>query len=368
MRFWTLILASLLIGGGTCRGQESRLSAAETLKILEAYARIQKGEPPSRDPAAVSAAAGAAGQRLQYLKMEIGEWAHGAGEKCARFADLSVRLARELQSALALFARRPYFSESSTDGEFELANRIQIGIAIYSQLGFLLNSDAEAGYSVLDWNVRHACAAWPQRARLKAAYQDGLNELTGFFRLAFGSPGLEQMNAAQNRLIKLSIADEARDRVKFWTIMTVGTAASLVLWEFGPPVAVLAIRAIWGQAPKLMALPAVIFSVKASALVAEGVVFSYADQLAATSQPPPKTVLGTWEEHMDSIRFFIESPVHSPEMQLLFLSRVHALNFSDSLGLITGLAPLLRSEEGKWGSIENAISAYRRAAVEVTPR
>lgn len=328
--------------------------------LLEAYHHLRDGVPPEGADQLQSAAKKSL-DGLFELRSELGVARSSSTGECRQFADISERLAGDIQSGVARFSMRPLVQPIADDREFESANRLQIDIAAFSQLDFLMRTGGEGGYSVVDASSRSACP-FSQREKIAHLFGSNLISLTDFFRAAFGSPGLAQMTADQNRLIRLIQADDKAENRRFWTIMAVGTAASAVLWEFGPPITAFGVRLIWGYTPRLLAVPAVLYGMKFSALVTEGVAFSYADQATAIEIEPSKSIAASWDEHMNSIAQLLDSPTHAPEIQLLFLSRVQALIFSDTIPWLNALSGQLAAEESKWGSLENAIEHYKGGA------
>lgn len=298
-----------------------------TAKLRQAFSRLQNGIPSTADKTAVDEVGRSAYVQLELLRQGLKEEMPKISGQCHRFLTLSDQLTTDLQSSINSFSARPDVPITS-DADFELANRLQIGGASFSTLETLMTAGAEGGFEVLIPSARSTCP-FQQRENIKILFHATMLRLNAFFRAAFGVPGLREMYETQERLLRMSLSDEINNRNKFWAIMAVGTVASVAVWEYAPPMAAAAIQRLWGYTPRLITSQVFTYGARASALTAEAAVFSYAGNLA-TDPVPPGTLLGSWEEAMTNIQFLVDSPVHAPEVELNYLSQAHAAVFAST--------------------------------------
>ena|GEM_PF-3985643 len=344
---------------GLCHAQPLVLTEPQKLATLEAFHRLQVGLPPATDGRIKDSKFAQLESDLDNLQRQLGTQTSPLSEKCQRFVSVSDKLAKDLVvDARSLSLRQSFMTEPLSDFDFELTNHTRIAGAAFSELAFLVQQNAEGGYSVLDRQATVACPFF-NRDQLVSTFTASIESLNKLFQAILGTPGIFAMEEAQQRLLKLEMADQAVRQKHFWLAMGALTVASVTLWEFGPSIVAGSLRLLWGYTPRLFAVPAFLYGVKVSGLVAEGVAFSYADEWTSNSLLPPKIFIGSWDEHMNSIESFLESPLHSPQMELVFLSRIHALILADTAQWFAPASSFLREEEQKWGSIENAMTHYQ---------
>lgn len=318
------------------------------IESLEFFLAIQNGRPPE----SAAAIQGAATKALASLKLFSPQLSFArrtsTTANCTRFRDVALALSQDLVKGIT----------SYSGGDFELGNRLQIEIASFLTIQYLLSSKAEGGFGVLDVHERLVCP-FVQRDTLMEQADQTLNDLTAFFRASFGTPGLAAMEDSQRRLLQLALQDEKVERRNFWIYTGALTVASIALWEFAPAALLLGVRGIWGVTPRILTLPSVTFGIQATALTAEGFVFAYAEELAADHPQAPKIMLGSWTEFMNAIETIVASPVHAPQLQMVLLSRVHAMVYADVLPWIVARAPEMNAEEVRYGSLTEALRHYR---------
>lgn len=340
--------------------QPLSLTAPEKLATLEAFQRLQTGIPPSTDVAEKNKIFGRMQTDLTQAEQHLNNQNSQSSDKCERFISTSGRLVEDLRSGVrSLTVRHDAFVHPPlSDFDFELANHVRIAGAAFSEMAFLLNQKAEGGYSVLDSHNTTSCPL-ADRDGMITVFNSTVADLGELFKTVLGVPGIDEMENSQQRLLHLAIDDERFDRKKFWGAMAGLTAASVVFWEFSPAIAAGTLRLLWGYTPRIFAIPAFLYGVKVSALVAEGMVFTYADHWTSSRVLPPKIFLGSWDEHMDSIETFIKSPIHVPELELVFLSRIHAVMLAESMQWFAPANSFLKEAEQKSGSIAKAIDYYQ---------
>lgn len=300
---------------------------AEAVTMADNIRLIESGSQPEGDVDKVDLAAAKANIALSQLRDHIAPERVASTQACARFIDLSNRLARQLQTDLTKFVISVEKLNSHSDLDFSFVNRLQIAISAFSEMDFLINSGADGGYSVLDLSSRIACP-FRDRVAFSSSFRESLTLLSGFFRSAFGRPGLNKIDAIERRLLRMMVQDEYRDEKKAWMLVAGGTVASLAVWQFGVPAAIASVRWLWGYIPRLLTIPAILFGAKVSALTAESAALYYVDRATNLAVPPPENVIGSWDEHMDAIEVFLNSPVRSPALHYTFLTRIHSHLFT----------------------------------------
>ena len=321
---------------------------SEKLAALETYKLLMDGEAPAVSAGELLTARAGAISHLQTFKSQFAMEKLPLSENCLKFRKLSLGLIDDLEKGI-----------QSYTGQFELGNRLQIEIAAFMTLRHLLLSKAEGGYSLLDMKARQTCPFLSRNQLLEGAAAT-LHALTMYFRTVFGRPGLLQMEETQRRLFDLAREDERSENRKFWIYTGVLTVASIALWEVVPIALAFGARGIWGFTPAWSVRPGVVFATRMVALTAEGFAFAYAEELAAHHPEAAKVLLGSWNEYMDSIDAILENPVHAPQLQMVLLSRVQAMVFSEYLPWLQVMGPLITKEERQFGSLEAAIRNYRQ--------
>jgi hypothetical protein len=345
-----------------CHAQPADLvySNIEKAYVLSTYLRVRDGLAPSSDLAKTTQLAAQSDAAARKTQSELNEQTP-ENARCSRFVKTSQALIQDLLLALQTISLHPgaFGRAQLSDFDFEAVNRFRITSAALAEINFLLQSGAEGGYSLLDLRSRQACQL-KNRAGLTSDFSTLLRSLGEYTKAAIGLPGVFQMQADEDRLLRLSLADESHDRKMFWLGLGIGgSAASAIIWKFGPTLAAAAIRSVLGYSPRILAVPIFLYGVKVSALVAEGMAFSYADQWLSTNEPPPRMILGSWDEHMDALDILVKSPVHSPALELAFLSRIYALIVSDFGPSLTPTKSFVEAEAKRWGSVENAVEHYK---------
>jgi hypothetical protein len=340
-------------------------SPSEILAMLESVVHITEGVPPGADTAAVSLSAtrsvaelGWLYERLEALKFQA------LDAKCFRFVTVSRHLTSALHGLLSAAALAPGRLLGASNSDFEFVTRIQLAISAFAELQAMVSSGEEGGYGVLDPEVKKSCD-FPERKEVADGFSSSIVQMSDFFHLAFGSLGLNQMEQAQERLLKLAVAEEPRNRNRFIAVMIGGTLVSIALWRFAPPLAEASIRMLWGYTPQILARPAFLYGARVSALIAEGVAFSYATDLSSTKVEAPQMRLHSYEEYLEAFDTLATSPLHTPDLDFIFLGRVHATLFQRSAAWIAIAKPILLEQEKRWGSLKAALDQARLNANEV---
>lgn len=320
---------------------------AEKLAALEVYQKLIDGEPPAAGRDLFLAAQAHTLKSLDSVRSLLVHKTSGLSQNCARYQGVLRKLTSDLQQSIKNYS-----------GDFELGNRIQIEIAAFMTLQHLMRTGVEGGFGVLEQRTRTTCP-FAEREVLLEHMTSALSSLTNYFRATFGRPGLRQMEDTQHRLLNLALADERSENRKFWIYTGALTLSSIVLWEVAPVAVAFGARGIWGMTPLWLSRPGVVFTTRIAAITAEGFAFAFAEDLASHHPEASRVVLGSWNEYMDSIDAIVDNPVHAPQLQLVLLSRIQSLIFSESMQWLTAMAPLIASEERKFGTLANAIAHYR---------
>ncbi len=329
------------------RGWSQELGEKERKALLQAYQRIRDGIPAEGNIEKIRARGEAAIDSLSNLQTELKKENRRQTGKCQRFIEISQRLSVELQGLVGNYRIVDPRLSSLTNADFEIRNRTMIAITAFAEMEFLIQNQAEAGYSVLDFLHDRTTCPFASREALAASYTKSTKDLTQFFETAFGSPGLTEMLDTQDRLLTLAIQDDRADKKRFWALMAGLTVTSVVFWEFGPALAASSVRIIFGYTPRILAVPAFVYGISVSALVAENVAYNFADEASSYRISPSRMIIGSWEEHMDSIDYFLKSPVHAPELELFLLSRVQSVVFAEALSWMKQFKSLIEREEAK---------------------
>lgn len=331
------------------------LNSSEKLQILKSYKELSQGSAPEA-PAKFDS--NAVFSELQRLSMLVHNQKY-ENNNCQRFQRIEEQIFHDLMGAFAALQNRPEILASVSDYDFLFVNRLKILLSLFSQVTVLLKNGAEQGFSFLDLHTHQGCES-PERATLVSFHLTLQEHLNLFFARSIGRPGINAMNEAEMRLIRLAVVEEENDNRRFWTIMGLGTGASLILWNYGPGLAAFAVRTLWGYTPRLLAVPFVLYGANVSALVAEGMAFSYADKMTSSKVIPPTMLLGSWEEVMNTVEIFLKNPLSS-ELQLTLLSRIHGAILAEIRPWLEQLMPFIEEEEKSFGTVDNAIAFYERS-------
>lgn len=348
----------LAVSAGASAAPLSTAHAPPAADLMRIYLRIRDGVPPQLDAHVISGTSFQLSQDLKALLEKTKSAARKGDESCRRyFSDLS-EASRQIDRLVMEFSKNPKSVLAASDSDFLKIMRLQVLIAGFLELALLMQTGAEGGFGILDQRDRTSCQV-EERPAVLGLLKTVSDDLGPFSDQAFGVPSIAQMDATKSRLLHLIDKRDHRNTRNFWILSVVSTVAGLLAWDLCPPAAAAMTELLFGRPLALGRWGA--YFTRTTAIAAETGAFMYVDQNITSpkeSLPNLGVLLGTWKERMNEVERILESPLNSPELLTVHITRLQALRYSAYLPWLGEYEDVIQEQEQKYGSVERAVEVY----------
>lgn len=290
--------------------------------IVNTFKVLQWGQPPTLVGAQFESARALVADQLKDLGASI-EKQKFTNENCGRYMQVTHDLGQQiLQSLLAI---RSVDARSNSD-DLQTLHQVRLYLLIPSYFGLhaLFESRREAGFGILDVNHGAACA-FSDREAFEGRFTKVVRSLSMFLREGIGNPGLLGFDGLTDRLLIRARAEEDHADQLWWGVVGGSVVASILFWEFAPPLALASARVVFGVVPNVLQTPAFVFGLRTVTLAGEGFAYQLADSSIQPDQSSFKpNQLGTWDEQLSSVQELLDTEIDAPAKYAIAVNMIKA--------------------------------------------